>query len=296
MTKELTHTLKPYLDAIEHLTNGSLFYLNPETKTIVHSSKIFKKLGLPTQVSDFPNCFFPLIHPEDVSGFEKYAEKMCQGTTSTHYFRYPEGDHYHYARLTSSPILDDNGDTTEILGRMERIDFEIALQQRATLDPLTQTLSSDFWQEYVDAVLSVSDEKTFHALFLIQLNDLKELQEKKGEEFSHFILAELGNRMVGNVREKDLIGRIEEDKFVLLIRNVPNFDIIKKKSKQLLGSITTEFKNESSSATITGAIGISVFPEHGKSYSSLISCSEKSLKRSQERGENISTVYKEEHK
>lgn len=296
MTNEMTLALQPYLNALQKVTTGSLFYVNPETKTMIHSSPVLQQLGLPNQAADFPQCIFSLLHPEDVVGFDQYAKKMFQGTTEVHYVRYHAGEeNYRYARISSSPILDQEGQTIEVLGRIETIDLDTALGERATLDALTKTMQQEYFQEYVDAVCEASDNKTFHALFLVHLDNFQELEEKLGASYGDFILSEFGDRMEKNVRGKDLIGRVGRDKFILLIRNVPTFDVVKKKSKQLLISISNEFNDGKVESTVFGSIGIAVYPEHGTNFETLYQQSQRALLRSKERGQNMSTIFKSSH-
>lgn len=296
MTTEVNLALQPYLDALQKVISGSLFYLDPKNKTIMHSSPTLKKIGLPEKATNFPQCIFPLLHPDDVDSFHDYALKMFEGTTESHFVRYRiAAENFIYAKINSSPILDEHGDTLEILGKIDTMDYETALKERATWDPLTQALHEAYMEEYVNAVCQESLQNTFHALCLIQLDNWDTLKEEVGEEHSDFILSEFGKRMMENVRGKDLIGVVSDDKYVLLIRNIPNFDIVKRKSRQLLGSITTPFHDGTLETTISGGIGLSVFPEHGKNYTTLYQCSNMALTRSQERGSNTATIYKLEH-
>lgn len=294
--KNETEIAKPhpthYYELVQNLTSGTLFYINPETKTVSHHNKNLEVFGLPKVMDHFPDTFLPMIHPEDQEKFLTYTARLLRGKEENCEILCINGsDEFVNAKITALNIKDEQGKLQEIIGKVEILDDE-EFSNRKTFDPLTNALKKEYVQETVDKILKESHEGASHAMIFLDLDDFKKVGETHGLDYSNYVLTEFGRRMYTCVRGDDLIGRIGVDQFILLIKNIPSFEMVKRKSKQLLEAIAKDFDDGNQAHTIGGSMGISIYPDHGTNYKHLNQYAEIALSRSKNRGKNMATIYR----
>lgn len=291
--------MNQYLEVIQELTTGALFYVNAKGTKFTHHSSLLKKRGLATEMDGYPKCVLPLIHEDDVESYLEFSDKMINGSTEDFKFRYKTDSKTHsWAKIHAMPVRDEEGSILELVGRVKNIDDEVELVKQATTDPLTNTLNKEFVKDTVENILNIPnqnpEQNIKHALFFMDLDNFKYVNDNLGHQFGDFLLQELGSRMSSSVRAGDVIGRVGGDEFVFLIRNIPNMSMLLDKAQRLLKTIGNEFNDGKTSHTIGGSVGISVYPEHGTTYDELYQKADVALYRSKKRGKNMATIYKPE--
>ncbi len=244
-------------------------------------------------MEQFPYSVLPMIHPEDRDTFQDFMVNKLDEPSETLKIRYSKGKNlYSWAKINTMPIYDAKNKIIEIVGKIENIDEEMFLLERATTDPLTNALNKEYVQEIVTKIMEESSDKTHHALFFLDLDDFKYVNDNLGHKYGDFVLKELGKRMFSCVREHDLIGRVGGDEFIIFIRNIPDFEMLKNKAKNILDTISQPFDDGTTVHTMGGSVGISVYPDHGKNYEDLYHHADLALYRSKHRGKNMATIYK----
>ncbi len=288
--------MNQYLTAIQELTTGALFYVNPKGKFSHHSS-LLKSKGYPNEMDNFPKCIFPMVHQDDIDDLQIFFDKMMAGSTESHQFRYKTGTEISsWAKVSGLPIRNADGEISEIVGRVKNIDDEVELVKQATIDPLTNALNKEFVKETVENIfqhtVQTTEKSIMHALFFMDLDNFKYVNDNLGHKFGDYLLKELGVRFSSSVRSGDIIGRVGGDEFIFLIRNIPNMSMLLEKAQRLLKTIGEEFQEGDITHKISGSIGIAVYPEHGNSYGELYHNADLALYRSKHRGKNMATLYK----
>ncbi|MFI3254146.1 MAG: diguanylate cyclase [Eubacteriales bacterium] len=178
---------------------------------------------------------------------------------------------------------------SNIPGNIPEISFDY--QQKENLDVLTNTLNERGMKEATSSILTQSDSEERHALFLVVLEDFKGVKEKFGAVFGEYILVQLGKRLSDSVRNHDLVGHVDDDKFGIFLRNVPNTEILMDKAKMFQSAITKEVSDGISSHSLNGSIGIAVYPEHGTTDEELYHHVDIALNHSVNNGKNRVTIF-----
>lgn len=290
--KQLDH-MSRYLEAIQELTSGALYYVDVTNKVAVHHSKMLKKAGFPEKMDQFPHCMTPMLHQEDKPLFLEYANKIMEGKKETCRVRYQKGrDCWGWAELSSMPVLDGDGNLLEVIGKVQNIEEEIRLLERATIDPLTGAYNKEAVEKKVMDTLEHSEnEDVYHAFCFLDMDRFKYVNDNLGHKFGDFLLAEFGKRMRSVLGPQDIFGRVGGDEFIILLREVPKFSLLMTKAQEILDLVGEEFDDGQQKHSIGASIGISVFPEHGKDFEDLYFYADLALYRSKERGKNMATVY-----
>lgn len=108
------------------------------------------------------------------------------------------------------------------------------------------------------------------AILLINLNNFHEIKNKMGEEVSTLLLKTLAIRLQYCKRETDILSRLDENKFILVVSEVllgnEVISVINKIQKILAEKTLLNDK----SVNINANIGISMYPKDGNEISDLI--------------------------
>jgi diguanylate cyclase (GGDEF)-like protein len=85
----------------------------------------------------------------------------------------------------------------------------------------------------------VEGEKKTRAIFFIDLDDFKEINDQHGHAIGDQVLAELGRRLMQAIRPTDLAVRWGGDEFIVLFEGVQTTDVAMQLAARLLGMIGT---------------------------------------------------------
>lgn len=285
--------MNQYLEAIQELTTGALFYINAKGTKLTHHSLLLKKRGLANEMDLYPKCVLPLIHDDDCADFLLFSDQMVQGSRETFQFRYKtDSKNFSWAKINCIPICDEEGNILELVGRVQNIDAEKELVDRATIDPLTNAYNKEYAREVIENIIEQAQPDMVHAFFFMDLDNFKYVNDNLGHTFGDFLLQELGCRLAKQLRSDDVIGRVGGDEFIFFLKNVKKIEILLTKANNLLETIGTSFNDGTIEHTIHGSIGIAVYPIHGKTYDDLYLNADLALYRSKHRGKNMATIFK----
>ncbi len=97
--------------------------------------------------------------------------------------------------------------------------------------------------------------------------------------------------MHANFRNGDIIGRVGGDEFLVFLTNITDKRFIEKKAKTIADAFKNTYSGENADYKISGSIGISVYPNDGKTYEELYISADKALYQSKFRGKDCYTFY-----
>ena len=164
----------------------------------------------------------------------------------------------------------DSGHVCAMLSA-KNIDREMEEEQQlimaAKMDMMTMVLNCDTTMEYIRRIFE-NDTMNKHALFMIDVDNFKALNDTYGHQVGDEFLIEFADIIKASFRDSDIIGRVGGDEFFVLMRNVPDRDVIENKAISLLGVIQrvcSDYKD----VNLSSSIGIAVYPECGKSLEAL---------------------------
>jgi len=107
------------------------------------------------------------------------------------------------------------------------------------------------------------------ALLLLGIDHFKELQNTLGPGFSNQVIKKIANYFETNTPENMSVYRMDCDKFLLILKNENDQDIIRQAAKNIILDIKN-FYQENETARLTTSIGISMYPEHGENATKLL--------------------------
>jgi cyclic di-GMP phosphodiesterase Gmr len=151
----------------------------------------------------------------------------------------------------------------------DRKEVERELTRRAYFDDLTGLPNRMLIQEHVEDVLQRKAHGERFALAFIDLDNFKHINDYYSHASGDALLVKVANRIAGRIRSTDVLARMSGDEYVLLIDPVESDEQLRAMVDELINELTRPFYIEGFEILTSASIGVSVHPEHGRSYEAL---------------------------
>jgi len=158
------------------------------------------------------------------------------------------------------------------------------LMKAAKLDKMTMLLNRDTTMEEIREILA-KDINSQHALFMIDIDNFKKLNDTLGHVAGDGFLIAVAAEIQNNFRETDVVGRVGGDEFFALMRNAGDARKLAAKAKRLLEGISNIDAGKTD-IELSGSIGISMYPEDGKTLEELYAKADDALYQAKRHGKN----------
>lgn len=180
------------------------------------------------------------------------------------------------------PILDENETMIGALGInrdiTERINEIAHLEHLAHYDYLTKIPNRSLLFDRVEHLIARSerDNLTF-ALFYIDLDEFKLINDTKGHAYGDQVLVEVASRLKQSIRNSDTVARIGGDEFILVLENITDKSYIKIMLETLSRTLKTDFIVENEKIDVSCSIGVATYPDCGKTMDELLNIADKAM-------------------
>jgi diguanylate cyclase (GGDEF)-like protein len=141
-----------------------------------------------------------------------------------------------------------------------------------------------FHQQLIEALDAVQGPDGSLAVMLMDLDHFKEVNDTLGHHFGDMLLKEIGPRLSSVLREGDLMARLGGDEFGVLLPNLPGPDMVLTIAHRLLSALEQPVAVEGLALSISGSIGIALYPEHSTDAESLLQRADVAMYASKESG------------
>jgi diguanylate cyclase (GGDEF)-like protein len=190
-----------------------------------------------------------------------------------------------------SPIRDDDGSITHFVSVKEDFTEIKRLQDRmdnlAHHDQLTglpnRTL---FYDRLKHAQAHAKRRDRGLALFYLDLDGFKAVNDSHGHELGDRLLKEVGQRLVECVRASDTVARIGGDEFTVLLPDLQARDTAGDIARLIIEALTRPFQLDGLTCSIGVSIGICFYPQDCEDFERLISCADAAMYRVKNSGKN----------
>jgi diguanylate cyclase (GGDEF)-like protein len=108
------------------------------------------------------------------------------------------------------------------------------------------------------------------AVMLMDLDHFKEVNDALGHHIGDRLLAAIGPRLAGAVRDEDLIARLGGDEFGVLLPDVPDDHTATSIAKRLLEGLHHPISVDELELDLSGSVGIAFYPDHAADADSLL--------------------------
>jgi len=157
----------------------------------------------------------------------------------------------------------------------------------AQYDPLTGLANRRLLTDYLKRTIALSQRsKRQFALFFLDLDGFKPINDKWGHEAGDWVLARLGERLASGLRDSDLVARVGGDEFVILVLEVDNRPAIEAIAEKLSQAVSIPLAWNDHAIQLGVSIGIAVYPEAATDPDGLMNQADAAMYRVKKGGKN----------
>ncbi len=177
----------------------------------------------------------------------------------------------------------------------ERKRFEERLVYEATHDTLTNLPNRNLLGDHLDRSLAyVKRHEQSLALFLLDLDNFKIVNDTLGHSAGDRLLEEVAARLLQCVRKYDIVARLGGDEFVILMLGIQEDTHIISIAEKVVSIFSQPFQIMDHEMFITVSIGIAVAPQNGETSETLLMNADTAMYHVKGSGKNGYEFFKEE--
>ncbi|MDX2495408.1 MAG: diguanylate cyclase, partial [Desulfuromusa sp.] len=178
--------------------------------------------------------------------------------------------------LCASPLFDARGEIYAIIEvarditdrlKIEELlnENEKRLHHMAHHDALTNLPNRILFEDRLkQALRKVSRNHRQVALFFLDLDHLKAVNDNLGHDYGDLLLIDVAKRLRKCVRESDTVARLGGDEFLVLLEDIESIEMIEAMAERICTALSHELSKGDFTQKISASIGISIYPEDAK--------------------------------
>lgn len=160
-------------------------------------------------------------------------------------------------------------------------------------DPATSLLNKRACYEYTADILTIQENQK-HYMAVIDIDNFKNINDNYGHLFGDEVISSVANILSNTLNGRGIIGRFGGDEFYLFTNNVETEDSLRIFLTAARQQIRNTFEKKHSDLQVTLSIGVSLYPDDGKTYDELFQKADKCLYIAKNKGKNRFIIYDEE--
>jgi diguanylate cyclase (GGDEF)-like protein len=108
------------------------------------------------------------------------------------------------------------------------------------------------------------------AVFLVDLDSFKQINDSLGHADGDILLATIGQRLLSSVRESDTVARMGGDEFVIVMPAFRSMDDVERCGHQVIHNASQPIHIAGQEISVTLSVGVAIYPEAGLSAEELL--------------------------
>jgi diguanylate cyclase (GGDEF)-like protein/PAS domain S-box-containing protein len=242
-----------------------------------------------------------ILHPEDVDSivlkFQEHLEGKDDFFKAEFRIRMKRGN-FKWVYCRGKALKSYDGISKKMAGSMtdisDRKKTEEKIQHMAYFDSLTDLPNRVLLMKTLKTELAKAvEENSQGALFFIDLDNFKNINDTLGHDYGDKLLIELSNKLKTFKRHDDTVFRFSGDEFIILHPFLNNESLLIY-AEELLQIFSNPLQIEEKQVHITSSVGISLYPKHGTEASTLLKNADTAMYKAKELGKSTYTFYNDE--
>lgn len=159
------------------------------------------------------------------------------------------------------------------------------------LDPLTGALNRSALEMQVTQQIELcSGKDSIGAFFMLDIDHFKWVNDAYGHDRGDQVLCQVATAVRGVFRPTDIIARPGGDEFAVFITGIPSPELAMTKAESICRALRS-LGNPEEDFALSCSVGVSIFPDHGTSFSELYHTSDLALYQAKREGKNRYCLY-----
>jgi diguanylate cyclase (GGDEF)-like protein/PAS domain S-box-containing protein len=242
--------------------------------------------------------FLDLTHPDEAATSRSQFDQMVAREIDNYELdkRYVHSSgRTIWVRVTASLVRDSEGRPLHSVGHVQDVSEQIQsrrkLAHQATHDTLTGLVNRDVLVDRLDhAIASLSREQDALALFFLDLDRFKYVNDTFGHQVGDGVLAEVGSRLQGVVRPGDTVSRLGGDEFVVVCPTLAK-EQVAELGDRLRAALAEPFRLGADTIRLTGSIGVVTAHDDDLGAEDLLAAADSSMYRAKLMGRDQTVVH-----
>jgi len=167
------------------------------------------------------------------------------------------------------------------------IENQQRLDKMAHHDQLTGLPNRHYLTAFLpQAIEEARAANTMLGVVFLDLDRFKHINDTRGHETGDKLLQEVATRLRACVRDADVVIRMGGDEFVVVFRDVENYDEVTLGAGRIIETLNRPIVIDRHSLQTTGSVGVSLYPRDGADMGELLKHSDTAMYQAKDRGRN----------
>ncbi len=142
-----------------------------------------------------------------------------------------------------------------------------------------------------DTINGSIGKEAVHAIYYIDLDDFKNINDTLGHEYGDELLVQVADRLLSLSQADDIVSRVGGDEFLLFLESIKTQQNAESIALKVLNSFKAPFKLKGELTYVSISIGIALYPKNGTSTNILIKNADIAMYKSKATGKNKYTLF-----
>jgi diguanylate cyclase (GGDEF)-like protein len=166
------------------------------------------------------------------------------------------------------------------------------IAQLAFHDPLTGLPNRKLLLDYLSLnILQARREREKLAVFFIDLDRFKNINDSLGHSAGDKVLQAVANRVKGVMREADSVGRMGGDEFVVVTPSVDSVEDAVHVAQKVRDAIRVPLQVEHRELFVSASMGVALYPNDGEDAETLLKNADTAMYRAKAQGSDLFQLY-----
>jgi diguanylate cyclase (GGDEF)-like protein len=143
------------------------------------------------------------------------------------------------------------------------------------------------------AILGSQDHGQRVAVFLIDIDYFKQINDSLGHADGDILLMTMGQRLLSSVRESDTVARMGGDEFVIVMPEFHTIRDVERCGEQIIRNASQPVEISGRTISMTLSVGITIFPENGRTAEELLRNADAAMYTVKDLGRNSLCLFDE---
>lgn len=169
----------------------------------------------------------------------------------------------------------------------EQLRIEAELKAAAEIDALTGLINRlGFNDIYEKRFYEAQRQGESLAVFFIDLDKFKYLNDHYGHEYGDLLLQHVGGRLLSNLKSTDIVARLGGDEFAVVMNGIEGKDSVAGVARKLVEALEKPFKLGDLNYQCTSSIGIARYPLDATTREELLGAADSAMYLAKKEGRN----------
>ena len=159
------------------------------------------------------------------------------------------------------------------------------VHQLAYNDTLTGLPNRTMFTERLTEIVTAQTRDQITAVLFLDLDRFKLVNDTFGHDAGDLLIKVVAERLLGCVRQGDIVSRFGGDEFTILLHKVKSSEVVKRVAEKILQTLSRPFVFLGKEMHVSTSIGIAMYPKDGNEIGTLLKNADIAMYRAKTQGD-----------